>query len=107
MLQKGGYEFAGEASSGAEAIAGAPATEPDVVLVDIILPDMSGLEVVRRLRPRLPAATIVVCSGVPDRNAEEQSRAAGADGWIFKGEVVQLVAALRRVIRAAEEHNSH
>jgi CheY-like chemotaxis protein len=66
---RGGFEVVGEAADGAEAVQQAAALRPDVVVLDLGLPDIAGREVLTRVRASSPASKIVVFSGleVPDR----------------------------------------
>jgi DNA-binding NarL/FixJ family response regulator len=80
LLEGGGYQVVGEAATGTEALAGVPVTGPDIVLLDVALPDMDGFSVARALHGTVPAVTVVFCS-VRDAehygDAVERSRAAG------------------------------
>jgi DNA-binding NarL/FixJ family response regulator len=62
LLENGGFVVAGQADCGAAAIEQASAVLPDVVLLDIGLPDMDGFSVCRALRAAHPAAAVVFCS---------------------------------------------
>jgi DNA-binding NarL/FixJ family response regulator len=75
-----GIEVVGEASSGEEALELAPRLRPDVILMDITLPGMSGIDAVRQLAPMLPATRIVmltVSTADPDVLEAMQNGAAG------------------------------
>ena len=61
-----GFALVGEAENGAEALELSEQLKPDVVLTDIKMPFMDGLELCRRLRQSLPAAKLVVFSGFDD-----------------------------------------
>jgi DNA-binding NarL/FixJ family response regulator len=62
VLEGGGYQVVGDAATGAEALAGVLRAEPDVVLMDIGLPDMDGFSVSRALNRAAPEVLVVFCS---------------------------------------------
>ena len=73
-----------EASSAEEALAIAPRIAPDILLLDIALPGMSGVELVRELAPRLPATKIVMLTvSSADRDVADAMRY-GASGYLTK-----------------------
>lgn len=87
-----------EASSAEEALALAPRVEPDVLLVDIALPAMSGVQLVRELAPRLPHTKIIMLTvSAADRDLMDAMRA-GASGYLTKDVTPE---ALARAVRAA------
>lgn len=77
-------EIVGEAASGAEALALAAAQPFDLVLMDVNLPDINGIEVTRQLRARHPAATVLVISMLDDATVFKALKA-GACGYVLKG----------------------
>ena len=79
-----GFELAGEAENGAEALELAEQIRPDVVLTDIKMPFMDGLELCRRLRRELPAAKLVVFSGFDDFEYARQAVSMGVSEYIMK-----------------------
>ncbi len=88
-----------EASTAEEALALAPRIAPDILLVDIALPGMSGVELVRELAPRLPATTIVMLTvSSADRDVAEAMRY-GAAGYLTKDVSPE---ALARALRATQ-----
>jgi DNA-binding NarL/FixJ family response regulator len=89
-------EVVGEASSAEEALGMVSAARPDIVLLDLDLPGMSGLEVLRDLRPRLPACRIVVLSASLNPRDIVAVLKRGADGYLGKD---LSPAALQRTIR--------
>ncbi len=93
-LERHGYQVVGEAPSVALALAEAPGSAPEVVLIDVVLPDGSGVDVVRGLREVLPDALLVVCTGVDDSALLAACREAGADGHLNKIESADMAVAL-------------
>jgi DNA-binding NarL/FixJ family response regulator len=91
-------EVAAEVSSGREALDACRFLFPDLVLIDVSLPDMSGLEVARRLRREVPRPKILVLSGRTDHETLFESIRVGVDGYLEKtAGVQQVVAALERL----------
>ena len=103
-------EVVGEAADGDEALRGVVALQPDVALLDIRMPGLTGLEVCRRLRAdhSAPATRIVLITGTPDRVSAAQAADAGAVALLAKETppatiCAELVAAGKgRVGRAVE-----
>lgn len=95
-----GLEMAGYARTGAEAIEVAAAVGPDVVLLDLRLPDMLAPEVATALRVVAPGARIVVFTAHASHVALATLRAAGVDGCLLKDATrTDLVDAIRRAAR--------
>jgi DNA-binding NarL/FixJ family response regulator len=80
-------EVVGTASSGAEAIDLAVEKLADVVLMDLFMPRMDGIEATRRLLEVRPKTHVIVLSGLGDEAIQTQARAAGADGYLQKGRI--------------------
>jgi DNA-binding NarL/FixJ family response regulator len=92
------FVVVGEAGDGAEALRTAAMVRPDLVLLDIAMPVMDGLEALPRLRALLPSAKIVMFSGFETEVAVEQVIDGGADAYVEKGmPVPELVAQIRSV----------
>ncbi|HEV2347687.1 MAG TPA: response regulator transcription factor [Actinocrinis sp.] len=90
----------GYARNGRTAITAAEMLRPDVVLLDLRLPDMLGPEVIRALRARAPQAKVVLFTAFPEHASLEPALAAGADGAVVKVvEQYDLVDVIRRVVR--------
>lgn len=83
MLEAAGLEVCGEARDGAEAIASARELEPDVVLLDIRMPGVDGIECARRIYAERPIP-IVMVTAHGDRGLVERALAAGAFGYLTK-----------------------
>jgi DNA-binding NarL/FixJ family response regulator len=90
----------GEAASVAEAIRRIGCHEPDVVLLDLDLPDGSGIEVCRRVRAISPRSRVLILTGFADENALAAARQEGAAGFVLKRvRHFDLVDDIRRVAR--------
>ena len=102
-----GFELAGEAENGAEALELAEQIRPDVVLTDIKMPFMDGLELCRRLRRQLPAAKLVVFSGFDDFEYARQAVSMGVSEYIMKPvnarELEGVLASLRSQLEAQRQ----
>lgn len=88
----------GEAPSGEAALEQIGPPLPDLVLIDVSLPGMSGIELARSLRERYPGLPLAMLSGHGEKSHVEQALAAGASGYILKGHAVNLPAAVRQVM---------
>jgi two-component system response regulator DevR len=93
-----GITVAGEAGSCSEALARVPAVRPDVVLIDMRLPDGDGAELCRSLRERLPAVRCLVLTSYSEQDALDAAIDAGAAGFLLKQvRGPALVSAVRTV----------
>jgi DNA-binding NarL/FixJ family response regulator len=97
LATDGDIEVVGEAAGGREAVEQARALQPDVVLLDISLPDVDGLEVLPELATVAPATRTVIISGL-DGGFAEQAEALGAVAFVDKRATPEEI---RQVIREA------
>lgn len=86
-LQAAGYEVIGVAVDGASGLSAARELAPDLVLLDVGLPDISGLEVARQLRDSDPSLRVVLISTHDSGDYAELARRHGALGFITKQEL--------------------
>ena len=94
------FEVVGSAADGEEAISAAQQLHPDIVLLDLAMPVMDGLQALPQLRAELPGARIVIFSGYEHEALAAEALRAGADAYIEKGtSVTQLVEQLRALAR--------
>jgi DNA-binding NarL/FixJ family response regulator len=80
-------DVVGVARDGAAAIELAETLEPDLVLMDIVMPGIDGVEATRAIRDRCPGARVVMLTGRSSRSEEEGSGEAGAIGYLRKDEL--------------------
>jgi two-component system response regulator NreC len=93
-------EPVGEASSGREAILEARSLKPDVILMDVVMPDGNGLEAIPALLKERPETKILILSMQDDPRYVREAFAAGASGYVLKEAAdVEVVAAVRDVAR--------
>lgn len=78
------YRVVAEAGSCAEAVARARQTCPDLIIMDVRLPDRSGIEACREIRSLLPDTRVLMLTSYPDEQAKVASIMAGAAGYILK-----------------------
>jgi DNA-binding NarL/FixJ family response regulator len=83
-LAEAGYDVVATAADGAQALRVAGAARPDVVVLDLQLPDMSGVEVTRGLRAAYPAAHVLVLSASGEQQDVLDAVKAGAVGYLLK-----------------------
>jgi len=91
-------EVVGEAEDGVEAVDLATRLQPDVVLMDIVMPNLDGVEAMRQLHRRVPAARVIVLTSFLDDEQVLPAIRAGAAGYLLKNVEPQELA---RAVRAA------
>jgi two-component system NarL family response regulator len=92
------FELVGEAASGKECLARVEELRPDILVLDIAMPEMNGEQVARELRHRLPELKIVALSGYTDRQFVRAMTKAGAKAYVVKSASGrELIQALRAV----------
>lgn len=79
-----GFQCAAACTSAEEALARLPPLSPDVVLMDIQLPGMTGIECIRRLKPQQPGIQVAMLTVFEDHDRIFQSLSAGASGYLLK-----------------------
>jgi DNA-binding NarL/FixJ family response regulator len=96
-LAEAGYDVVATVADGAQALRAAGAVRPDVVVLDLQLPDMSGVDVTHGLRAALPAARVLVLSASGERQDVLDAVKAGASGYLMKSAVrSEFLDAVRR-----------
>lgn len=93
-------EVIGEAATGADTLLQLQQLSTDVLLLDISLPDMSGLEVLKSVREQHPKVTVLILSGFPEAQYGLNVLRSGASGFVGKGtDQTELLRAIRTVAR--------
>lgn len=96
--QEGDLAVCETADSGEKALERLPDVTPDLVLVDLSLPGISGLELVSSLREHYPDIPCAILSGHGERHYAEQALNAGAKGYILKGNPDEIPPAIRQIM---------
>jgi DNA-binding NarL/FixJ family response regulator len=92
------FDVCGEAENGQEAIERAKQLEPDLIVTDLSMPIMSGLEKARVLKQLMPTVPVIIYTAHSDRFIEKEAHAAGAYAVISKSDpVTTLIAAARSI----------
>jgi DNA-binding NarL/FixJ family response regulator len=106
LLEQHGVEVVGEASDGASAAEVVRDAAPDVVLMDVSMPDISGIEATMQLRAVAPTAQVIMLTVSADEQDVEESIYAGACGYLLKDAPVEQILAAIRAAAAGESHLS-
>jgi two-component system NarL family response regulator len=94
-------EIVGQADTGRAGIELAQSARPDILVLDIAMPDMNGIEVAQRLRACCPEVRVLALSGYADKRFVQEMLRAGAAGYVVKTAAgAELVQAIRAVAKA-------
>jgi YesN/AraC family two-component response regulator len=98
-----GWRVVATAAEGEEGIQEARTVQPDLVLLDIAMPVMDGMQALPRIKEAAPNAVVVMLSGYPFSTAGQGALNAGADGYLEKSDLVKgLIPRLERIIDSAD-----
>lgn len=98
ILNKAGHEVIGEGENGKEAISLYRELKPDLVTLDITMPEMSGLEAVREIKKEFPSAKVIMCSAMGQQKMVVEAIEAGAKDFIVKPfDEARVVDAINRI----------
>ena len=104
ILQLGGYEVV-TASSGPEALDRLQSSSIDVVLLDVMMPDMDGFEVCRRIKEQTPFLPVVMVTALQETADRVKALEAGADDFLTKPvDEVEVIARVKSLVRLKRQH---
>ena len=104
----GGWQVVGTAAEGQEAVDQARDRQPDLVLLDIAMPVMDGMQALPLIRRAAPQAVVVMISGYPFATAGQGALNAGAHGYLEKSDLVKsLVPRLERILDDTSSDDEH
>ena len=99
ILTQAGFEIVGEAESGSQAVEKYRTLKPDLVTMDIVMPDMGGIEAVREICRTDPEAKILMCSAMGQQALVVEAIQAGAKDFVVKPfQPSRVLEAVQRVI---------
>ncbi|RXI45873.1 two-component system response regulator [Clostridium tetani] len=99
ILEKNGFEVVGEASNGVKAVELYKTEKPDVVTMDITMPDMDGIEAVKEIKSVDPDAKVIMCSAMGQQTMVMDAIKAGAKDFIVKPfQPDRVLEAIKKVI---------
>ncbi len=91
-----GWQVVGQATNGLEAISSVRSQQPDIVLMDVAMPQMNGIQTTRKIKATFPQTKVILFSAYVDRGYQRGSEEAGADYFIHKEEL--NIQSLREIV---------
>ena len=99
ILTKNGYTVVGEAENGAKAVEKYAELKPDLVLMDITMPEMDGIQALKKIKEADPSATVIMCSAMGQQAMVIESIQSGAKDFIVKPfQADRVLEAVRKVV---------
>lgn len=99
ILTKNGYNVAGEAENGAKAVEKYAELKPDLVLMDITMPEMDGIEALKKIKASDPSASVIMCSAMGQQAMVIEAIQNGAKDFIVKPfQADRVLEAVKKVI---------
>ena len=99
ILSKNGYNIAGEAENGAKAVEKYNETKPDLVLMDITMPEMDGIQALKKIKEADPNACVIMCSAMGQQAMVIEAIQSGAKDFIVKPfQAERVLEAVKKVV---------
>ena len=99
ILTKNGYAVVGEAENGLKAVEKYNETKPDLVLMDITMPEMDGIQALKKIREVDPGAAVIMCSAMGQQAMVIEAIQSGAKDFIVKPfQAERVIEAVRKVV---------
>ena len=99
ILTKNGYNVAGEAENGAKAVEKYAELKPDLVLMDITMPEMDGIQALKKIKESDSSALVIMCSAMGQQAMVIESIQAGAKDFIVKPfQADRVIEAVKKVV---------
>ena len=99
ILTKNGYNVAGEAENGKVAVEKYAEVKPDLVMMDITMPEMDGIQALKKIKENDPAATVIMCSAMGQQAMVIESIQSGAKDFIVKPfQADRVLEAVQKVV---------
>jgi NarL family two-component system response regulator LiaR len=102
LLVFGDLVFAGEAENGRAALACLAQSVPDVILMDISMPEMGGIDATRAILQQYPQVKIIMLTSYPEDDLIQESLQAGAMGFLLKNSTIESLASAIRTVYAGQ-----
>ncbi len=100
LMSRGDLEVCAEASNGKEAVEKARELNPDLVILDITMPELNGLDAARQIRSFAPNLPILILSVHKSKQVVEEAKKIGVRGYVTKGDAIQkLLLAVDTVLK--------
>ena len=99
IITKNGYNVVGEAENGLKAVEKYTETKPDLVLMDITMPEMDGIQALKKIKELDSGATVIMCSAMGQQAMVIESIQAGAKDFIVKPfQADRVIEAVKKVV---------
>ena len=99
ILSKNGYNVVGEAENGVKAVEKYAELKPDLVLMDITMPEMHGIDALKKIKASDPSALVIMCSAMGQQAMVIESIQAGAKDFIVKPfQADRVIEAVKKVV---------